>query len=187
MHVFDSVYLVALTGWVGSILFFTFAVAPIVFKVLGPEAGGAFVRALFPRYFQWGAISGAVALPAAVAVPLCFPELRGPGVGVQALVILSAILITLYSGNVVTPAINAARDLGDPGEARFHRLHRRSVWLNGLVLVIGLGLIVAFAARRCPRTEGIIEPKPRRLGAESAAAITSRAMADVRGKHRLRR
>ena len=75
---FDSVYVIALTAWVGSILFFSFAVAPVIFTVLGPEAGGRFVRALFPRYYAWGAIAGAVALPAYVAVPLCYPEYRGP-------------------------------------------------------------------------------------------------------------
>ena len=47
--VFDSAYVLALTAWVGSILFFSFGVAPIIFPVLGAEAGGKFVRALFPR------------------------------------------------------------------------------------------------------------------------------------------
>ena len=103
---FDSVYLVALTAWVGSILFFSFGVAPIIFRVLGAEAGGKFVRALFPRYYLWGAISGAVALPAFVAGPLCYQEYRGPMVGVQAMVILAGILIMLYGGNSLTPAIN---------------------------------------------------------------------------------
>src|SRR5437764_14086099 len=91
--VFDSVYVLALTAWVGSILFFSFVVAPVIFPVLGAQAGGRFVRALFPRYYAWGAISGAVALPAYVAVPLCFPEYRRPTVGVQALTTLAARLI----------------------------------------------------------------------------------------------
>ena len=84
LAVFDSVYVVALTAWVGSVLFVSFGVAPIVFTVLGTEAGGKFVRALFPRYYLWGVIAGSVALPAFVAGPLCFPEFRGPRVGVQA-------------------------------------------------------------------------------------------------------
>ncbi len=125
--VFDSVYLIAMSAWVGSVLFVSFGVAPVIFKVLGPEAGGRFVRVLFPRYYQWGAISGAIALPSAVAVPLCYPELRGPWVGVQALVIIAATLVMLYAGNALAPAINAARDAGPSGEARFERLHRRSV------------------------------------------------------------
>src|SRR4051812_50030011 len=118
---FDSVYVIALTAWVGSILFFSFAVAPVIFTVLSPEAGSKFVRALFPRYYAWGAISGAVALPAYVAVPLCFPEFRGPRVGVQALTILAGILIMLYAGNSLTPAINAPRDAGPAGQRRVDR------------------------------------------------------------------
>jgi hypothetical protein len=164
---FDCIYLLAMTALVGSVLFFSFGVAPIIFKVLGPESGGRFVRALFPRYYLWGAISGAIALPSAVAVPLCFPELRGPWVGIQALLILAAILITLYAGNVLTPAINAARDSGPSGQAQFQRLHRRSVRLNALVLAIGIGLLIAFAARPRPKTAGIIEPTP----AERAARL----------------
>jgi len=76
----------------------------------------------------------------------------------------------LYAGNALTPAINAARDAGPPGEARFGRLHRRSVWLNGLVLLMGLGLLVGFAARRAPTTRGIVERTPvERAEAEARA------------------
>ena len=53
LGLFDSVYVVALTAWVGSILFFSFGVAPIIFGVLGEQTGGKFVRALFPRYYLW--------------------------------------------------------------------------------------------------------------------------------------
>jgi hypothetical protein len=160
LALFDTVYLLALTSWVGSILFFSFGVAPIVFKVLGAEAGGRFVRALFPRYYAWGATSGAIALPAAMGVPLSFPELRHPRVLIQAGVILAATLIMLYAGNSLTPAINAARDAGPPGDARFQRLHRLSVRLNALVLLMGVGLLIAFANRPVPATAGIIEPTP---------------------------
>ena len=117
-------------------------------------------RPLFPRYYQWGAIAGAIGLPSAVAVPLAFPELRGPAVGIQALVILAATLLMLYAGNVLAPAIEAARDEGPSGNDRFERLHRRSVRLNALVLVLGLGLLVAFAARPKPLTRGIVELSP---------------------------
>ena len=160
LALFDSVYVIALTAWVGSILFFTFVVAPLIFRVLGAEAGGRFVRALFPRYYTWGAIAGAVALPAMGCVPLSDPECRDPAVGLQALAIIAGTLTMLYAGNSLTPAINAARDTGPAGEARFARLHRRSVWLNGLTLVLGLGLLVAFANRPGPRTTGIIELTP---------------------------
>ena len=178
--VFDSVYLIAVTAWVGSILFFSFAVAPMIFRVLGDEAGAKFVRALFPRYYTWGAISGAIALPSAVCVPLCYVEFRGPLVAVQAGVIIAGILIMLYAGNSLVPAINAARDAGPSGAARFRDFTAGRVVLNGVVLVLGLGLLVAFANRPAPRTRGIVEPSPaeRALGeAEQIEATATRAQA----------
>ena len=185
LGVFDSVYVVALTAWVGSILFFSFGVAPIIFRVLGEQTGGKFVRALFPRYYLWGAIAGAIALPAYVAGPLCFPEFRGPIVGVQAMVILAGILSMLYGGNSLTPAINQARDAGAVGQGRFERLHRRAVGLNAVVLVAGLGLLIAFAVRRLPRTSGLLELTP----AEQVRYDTAvnRVIEDVEAKYRLRR
>jgi hypothetical protein len=160
LALFDSMYVIALTAWIGSILFFSFGVAPIIFGVLGEQMGGKFVRALFPRYYLWGAIAGAIALPAFVAGPLCYHEFRGPMVGVQALVILAGILCMLYGGNSLTPAINQARDAGPAGRERFNQLHRRAVRLNGLVLLAGIGLLIAFAARPAPRTAGIVELSP---------------------------
>jgi hypothetical protein len=184
MGLFDSVYLMALTAWIGSIPFFSFVVAPVIFRVLGAEAGGKFVSALFPRYYAWGAIAGAVALPAFVAVPLCYPEYRGPLVGIQSLAILLCIMIMLYAGNGLTPAINAARDAGRSGLERLQRLHRRSVQLNSLVLVIGSGLLIAFANRQAPRTSGITELTP----AERVRfdAQINQAIKDVESKYGLR-
>jgi hypothetical protein len=160
LALFDSAYVLALASWVGSILFVSFALAPLVFRVLGAEAGGRFVRALFPRYYAWGATSGAIALPSYLGVPLSFPEYRGPLVGVQAGAIVAGILIMLYSGNSLTPAINAARDAGPSQQERFDRLHRRSVRLNAVSLMLGVGLLIAFANRPAPRTSGIVEPSP---------------------------
>lgn len=160
LAVFDSIYLFALTAWVGSILFFSFAVAPIIFRVLGAEGGAKFVRALFPRYYAWGVVTAAVALPALVCGPLSFPELRGAAVGLQAMLIVVDLGIMLYCGNTLTPAINAARDAGPDQAGRFDRLHKRSVNLNVVALLIGLVLLVAFATRRPVRTAGLLEMTP---------------------------
>jgi hypothetical protein len=160
LPIFDAVYLLALASWVGSILFFSFGVAPVIFRVLGAEAGGRFVRVLFPRYYAWNVVGAAVALPAFVGVPLAFPEYKGPWVGVQAGLILAGILIFLYCGNSLTPAINAARDEGPDGADRFHRLHKRSVQLNAAALLIGVVLLAAHASRRPPMTPGIRELTP---------------------------
>jgi hypothetical protein len=160
LALFDSIYVLALSAMVGGIVFFTFVVAPLIFRVLGAEGGGRFVRALFPRYYLWNAILSAIALPAFVAGPLCFPEYRGIWVGIQSMILLGCILIMLYGGNSLVPAINQARDSGPSSQPHFERLHRRSVLLNAAVMIGGIGLLVAFACRPAPRTEGIIELSP---------------------------
>ena len=65
----------------GSILFFSFGVAPIIFPVLGAEAGGKFVRAL-SRGIMPGARSRGDRAAVVRGGPLCFPEYRGPMVAV---------------------------------------------------------------------------------------------------------
>lgn len=162
--VFDSVYLAALCAWVGSVLFFSFVVAPVVFTVLDKENGGKFVRALLPRYYAWGAFAGAIALPAFVARPLCYPEFRGPSVAVQSLLILTGTLIMLYAGNSLSPAMVAARDAGSSETDRLERLRRLSAGLNTLVLLIGAGLLIAFANREAPQSAGLQELNPSEQG-----------------------
>jgi hypothetical protein len=80
------------------------------------------------------------------------------------MVILAGTLIMLHGGNSLTPAINAARDAGAEGRERFKKLHRRSVRLNSLVLVMGVGLLIGFANRPAPRTSGIEELSPSERG-----------------------
>lgn len=160
---FNAVYVLALAAWVGSIAFFSFGVAPLVFRVLGKEDAAKFLRALFPRYYIWGATAGAIALPAVVCGPMTHPELRGPSVGIQASFVVIGTLIMLYCGNALTPAINAARDGGPESAGRFDALHKRSVRLNALSLLIGAGLLIAFASRPSSRSGGIVEPAPGEL------------------------
>jgi hypothetical protein len=103
---------------------------------------------------------------------------------VQALLILGCILAMLYGGNSLVPAINRARDAGPAGRDRFERLHRRSVRLNALVMVVGLGLLVAFAGRPVPRTQGIEEMTPAQRARYDAAV--SRVIEDVEARHGIR-
>jgi uncharacterized membrane protein len=184
LAVFDSVYVLALSAWLGSILFFSFCVAPLVFRVLGSEAAGRFLRALFPRYYRWGAISGSIALPAYVAGPLCVPEYRGPMVGASAMAIVASTLVMFYAANSLVPQINQARDAGPTGHDRFQQLHRRSVRLNSIVLCILLALLVAFVNRPAPRTEGIVEMTPAQR-AEYDAAV-DRAIEDAEARRGIR-
>ena len=69
----------------------------------------------------------------------------------------------LYGGKLAfdsRPSTRPATPATDGASTRFAALHRRAVVLNGIALVIGIGLLVAFANRPAPRTAGIVEPTP---------------------------
>lgn len=158
--VFETAFLVAMSAWIGAILFLSFGVAPIVFRTLDKEAASRFLRAVFPLYHSWGATAAIVAAGALVCRALSFEDLRGPAVGVQAAILVAAALVQLYSGQSLTPRINAARDAGEPEAAKFRALHKRSVALNGLTLALALTILVWFGVRPAPGTSGIRELKP---------------------------
>jgi uncharacterized membrane protein len=160
LTLFDSVYLSALSAWIGGAIFFTFVLAPILFKTGGSEPAVALIRAVYPRYFLGGAISGAAALASFVAGPLCYHEYRGPMVGVQAVMMICAILLMLYGANSLTPAICAASEADVSNSGQLKHLQHRTAGLNLVLLVIGLLLLAAHAARPAPRTSGIIELTP---------------------------
>ena len=46
----NFIYLLSLVCWIGSIIFFSFFVAPVVFKNLEREIAGDLVGSIFPRY-----------------------------------------------------------------------------------------------------------------------------------------
>ena len=79
--------------------------------------------------------------------------------------ILAGILAMLYGGNTLAPALDAAEGALPIAKELADRLRRRAVWLNHAVLVLGVGLIIAFANRPAPRTSGIVEMTPRERGA----------------------
>ena len=167
--VFDSVYLAALSMWIGGAIFFTFVLAPALLKTCSPEQALTLVRALYPRYFLGGAISGAVALASFVAGPLCYHEYRGAMVGVQAMVIIGVILLNLYGGNSLTPGIRTAGRDSAADFTQLERVRRRTASLSFLILVIGLSLLAVHAARPIPKTLGIRELAPQERARYDAA------------------
>ncbi len=120
--------------WVGAIVFQSAIVAPSVFTALeGPDAS-KFLRRLFPSFFRLGIVCGAV-MTAGFAF-LAFGSDPGHVLWPFALGVLMTVAAVVSLKMV--PGINAARDAGEAGAARFERLHRLSVLLTVAVLVAGI-------------------------------------------------
>lgn len=142
----NFIYLLSLVCWIGSIIFFSFFVAPVVFKILEREKAGEVVGIIFPRYYMIGYVSGVLVLMALL--------LNGPA-GLKWCAWGVMMVGTAYAGLVVNPKAKTLKEqLKDYPEAekstlevRFKTLHSLSVKLNGAVLVAGLWLLWLSAAK----------------------------------------
>jgi uncharacterized membrane protein len=184
LTLFDTVYLAALSVWIGGAVFMVFGLNPILLKTIGSESASKLIRAIYPRYYVGAAIAGAVALPAFVAGPLCYREYRGAMVAVQAMVIIFGILLMLYGANSLTPAIGKSPANTAPGENRVEQWRRLATGLNLLLALVALLLLVAHVIRPAPRTSGIIEMTPQERARYDAAL--NRVIEDVEVKYGLR-
>ena len=57
-----NLIIVLISLWVSSIIFFSAIIAPTVFKTLDEKSAGLFLRAFFPKYYNFGLILGLSAL-----------------------------------------------------------------------------------------------------------------------------
>lgn len=115
----------------GMMLFFGLVLAPTVFAKLPAETAGCLIRSLFPHYYAIGfglAIVGGLLVAPRPAAGLLF---------------LTAIAFVL-ARQMLMPKINAARDAGET--ARFERLHRLSVIVNGVQIVALMAAVFFLAA-----------------------------------------
>ncbi len=149
------VYLLSLVCWLGGMVFFI-AVTQSAFAVLPKAEAGKFLAVLFPRYYLLGYICGAIGL--ILAIYLCATRMPRMWWAMAALALLIALGLTVYAGAVVRPRVDAIRTVteeANPDPARraeFDRLHHRSVMLNGAVMLLDLGALLASAAALTPRT-----------------------------------
>jgi hypothetical protein len=150
-----SIYLAALGCWLGGIVFFSFFTAPAVFTVLPRHEAGQLISTIFPRYYVLGYIAGAISV--GLAIYLTIAQSRRMWWGVTTLALAIALGITLYAGMAILPRADALRAVAEepnPDAARkaeFDGLHRRSVILNGAVLLLNLAAIVGTAGALTPR------------------------------------
>jgi uncharacterized membrane protein len=141
-----TVHLLALGIWIGSVVFFSFFTAPTLFGALPRDMAGRAVSAIFPRYYALGGACGALALLSGLLLGLRQPAFGRLLAGELVLIGLMTGIV-VYAGRVVLPQAAQVRLAlpaleGTPAfedaRARFDALHRRSVLLNGSVLILGI-------------------------------------------------
>ena len=148
------IYLLSLVCWLGGMVFFI-VVTQTVFTALSKPEAGTFLAALFPRYYVLGYICGAIGL--LLAIYLCAARMPRMWWAMAALALAIALGLTVYAGAVVRPRVDAIRTVteeANPDPARraeFDRLHHLSVMLNGTVMLLNLGALLASAVALTPR------------------------------------
>jgi hypothetical protein len=142
-----TVIAVACAGaWLGIMSFFSFAVAPTLFRVVERTAAGEAVAVVLPRYYTAGLALGAVALLALLLRLACAP--RGSRRAGLVSCGVAAVLVAVLAWSLVAllPAAEAARRARD--DTAFAAAHRRAVSANVVAMVCTLGLLVVEAVRR---------------------------------------
>ncbi|MBS1826086.1 MAG: DUF4149 domain-containing protein [Acidobacteria bacterium] len=137
--------LAAISLWLGSIVFFSFVVAPALFRSLGKETAGMAVRTIFPQYYLLGIACGLVLCGVQVARGLLWYWGGMIRPSIVLFVLLTAVAV--YARQRLTPAVDAARKEGESGKTDFDRLHRRSVQLNAFLLLCLVVHIIWMAMR----------------------------------------
>ncbi len=127
----------ALSLLLGGMLFFAGVIAPLVFTKLPPKDAGGFIRAVFPVYYLYVAISAAVA--AAALLPRW-----------EAAVMAVVALLTVWLRQGLMPRINRLSDAAQAGDGvakyRFDRAHRLSVIVNFAQVIAAAGVLAAAAS-----------------------------------------
>jgi uncharacterized membrane protein len=146
-NILRFIQIFALGTWVGSIFYFSAAVAPGAFRVLSsPDQAGALVQFTLGRLHMLGVVAAVLYLFASVALAQSFKGFVRPG----AIGVLLMLLLTITSQRFVTPKLAALRtQMGsvaatppsDPLRVEFDRLHGISVKIEGAVLLIGFAAL----------------------------------------------
>jgi len=156
MIVLIFIYLLALVCWLGSVIFFSFFTAPVVFTVLARPDAGKVVSVIFPRYYVLGYVAGGLAFIIAIYLLVASGGPRAWWLA-SVLTIGLALGCTIYAGIVVRPRVDSIRSVSeeanpDPAtKAEFDHLHHLSVMLNSSVLLLDLIALFGTAAALAPR------------------------------------
>jgi hypothetical protein len=156
---FHSLVYLVLGLWLGALVFFGAVLAPIAFSQLPPlfatpaagiHAAGMVVGGSLVRLHWIGLFCGLIFLVVSVLARAHYRTIIP-----QALLVLVMMLLTGYSQFSIIPRMDTARDsvggnvdavaANNPGREIFDRLHQQSVHVEALVLLCGLGALVATA------------------------------------------
>ena len=143
VNLIHFVYVFSLVCWIGSIIFFSFFTAPVIFKLLDREKAGEVVGIIFPRYYFLGYVCAALSLSSLLISNHHF-------FAAKPMLLCGMTAVWFYAGLVVSPKsinLKALRQtIGSVEEkelleAQFKKVHSLAVKLNGTVLLAGLGLL----------------------------------------------
>ena len=148
-HILIFLNILAMGILVGKIVFLSFVTAPVLARTLDAESFSRVVRSLFPPYYGLGMISAAIGWASSIALGMLNNG--------ESLMLIPA---TLWLGILAiehycrTPLITQINELSDELKVKQAKalntplllkqrddLHRLSVQLNSIVLLMGLCLI----------------------------------------------
>ena len=108
----------------GMMVFFSFIIAPVIFKVLSPEEAGRFVRKIFPYYYM-------INLLFLLAVVVLF--FYTSFIGFDFYITLTIVILFVFLFFFLMPLINKFKD--NKEEKKFKYSHGLSVVINFIQII----------------------------------------------------
>ena len=108
----------------GMMIFFSFILAPMIFKILDPENAGKFVRKIFPYYYFVNLVFLSI-------VVILF--LLNSKINFEFYIIVSLVISFIFAQFILMPFINKIRDNNE--ENKFKYAHGFSVAINFLQMI----------------------------------------------------
>lgn len=140
------IHLLSLVIWVGMLIFFTFFVAPVIFKTLPRETAGVVIGALFRNYWFLGYVTSALSLLTLIAISFIagtFPATRFYLLGFMTILTYYLGLVDGVRARKIKAEIKSTGDEKriESLSKEFRRVHARSSALNLVVLLSGIAVV----------------------------------------------
>lgn len=145
---FFSLYVIALSLWVGGMALFTVVVTPAIFRSYARDQAGEIVGRLFPGYFLYTLALSGLAL---LLFFLLAADTSARSSRISLFLLAAALLVNTYITFKLHPDAVAIKQQvasfereppDSPARSAFRRLHGVSAVLNLLVLADGVALLV---------------------------------------------